>query len=166
MNLNLNNLGDRRNPGNPVQVAVTRCNYDANGNIVKITTPNGFAIHRKYDADDRLTEEKVTDKKIGIDRWVQYTYDEAGNVLKSTVLGADGECLETGFCYDLKDRLTHRTNPDGAVMRYLYNRNDKLSKVVSLYAYELEKDDGAGITYAYDSSDNRIRVTNALGETV
>ncbi len=150
----------------PVQTAVTRYSYDANGNLIKITTPKGFEIHRSYDADDRLTEERVTDKKSGIDRRVQYAYDEAGNVLKRTILGKDGECLETGFGYDLKDRLTRRTNPGGAVMRYLYDRNDKLSKAVSPYAYEQDSDNGAGTTYAYDSRGNRIRITNALGETV
>ena len=41
----------------PVQTAVTRYAYDANGNLTKITTPKGFEIHRSYDADDRLTEE-------------------------------------------------------------------------------------------------------------
>jgi len=150
----------------PVQTAVTGYSYDANGNLTKIITPKGFVIRRSYDADDRLTEERVTDRKSGIDRRVQYAYDEAGNVLKRTVLGTDGERLETGFCYDFKDRLTRRTNPGGAVLRYLYDRNDKLSKAVSPYAYEQESDDAAGTTYAYDSRGNRIRVTNALGETV
>ena len=150
----------------PVQAAVTKYSYDANGNLTKIITPKGFVIHRSYDADDRLTEERVTDRKSGIDRRVQFAYDAAGNVLKRTILGTDGECLETEFCYDLKDRLTRRTNPGGGVLRYLYDRNDKLSKAISPYAYEQESDDGAGATYAYDSRGNRIRVTNALGETV
>ena len=150
----------------PVQTAVTRYSHDANGNLTKIITPKGFVIHRSYDADDRLTEERVTDRKSGIDRRVQYAYDEAGNVLKRTVLGTDGERLETVFCYDLKDRLTRRTNPGGAVLRYFYDRNDKLSKAVSPYAYEQDSDNGAGTTYAYDSRGNRIRVANALGEIV
>lgn len=149
-----------------VNCAVTRYSYDANGNLTKITTPKGFVIRREYDADDRLTEERVTDRKSGIDRRVRYAYDEAGNVLKCTVLGTDGECLETGFRYDLKDRLTRRTNPSGAVLRYLYDRNDKMTKVISPYAYEPEIDDGAGTTFAYDSRGNRVRVINALGEMV
>ena len=150
----------------PVQAAVTGYSYDANGNLTKIITPKGFEIHRNYDADDRLTEERTIDKKNGIDRREQYAYDEAGNVLRRTVLGTDGERLETAFCYDLKDRLIRRAAPGGAVMRYRYDRNDKISKTVSPYAYEPESDDGAGTTYAYDSRGNRIRITNALGETV
>ena len=41
-----------------------------------------FIAHRSYDADDRLTEERILDRKNGIDRRVQYAYDAAGNVLE------------------------------------------------------------------------------------
>ena len=150
----------------PVQAAVTRYAYDANGNLTKITTPKGSEIHRSYDADDRLTEERVLDRKNGIDRRVQYAYDAAGNVLKQAILGADGECLESSTRYDLKDRATHRTNPAGGVTRYLYDRNDRLRKEISPYGYEPENDDGVGAAYTYDSRGNRIRTTNALGEVV
>ena len=140
--------------------------YDANGNLTKITTPKGSEIHRSYDADDRLTEERVLDRKNGIDRRVQYAYDAAGNVLKQAILGTDGECLESSTRYDLKDRATHRTNPAGGVTRYLYDRNDRLRKEIRPYGYEPESDDGAGVSYTYDSRGNRIRTTNALGEVV
>ena len=150
----------------PVQAAVTRYAYDANGNLTKITTPKGSEIRRSYDADDRLTEERVLDRKNGIDRRVQYAYDAAGNVLKQAILGTDGECLESSTRYDLKDRATHRTNPAGGVTRYLYDRNDRLRKEISPYGYEPESDDGAGVSYTYDSRGNRLRTTNALGEVV
>ena len=150
----------------PVQAAVTRYAYDANGNLTKITTPKGSEIHRSYDADDRLTGERVLDRKNGIDRRVQYAYDAAGNVLKQAILGTDGECLESSTRYDLKDRATHRTNPAGGVTRYLYDRNDRLRKEIRPYGYEPESDDGAGVSYTYDSRGNRLRTTNALGEVV
>ena len=150
----------------PVQAAVTRYAYDANGNLTKITTPKGSEIRRSYDADDRLTEERVLDRKNGIDRRVQYAYDASGNVLKQAILGTDGECLESSTRYDLKDRATHRTNPAGGVTRYLYDRNDRLRKEINPYGYEPESDDGAGVSYTYDSRGNRIRTTNALGEVV
>ena len=97
---------------------------------------------------------------------MQYAYDAAGNVLKRTLLGTDGECLESSTRYDLKDRATHRTNPAGGVTRYLYDRNDRLRKEISPYGYEPESDDGAGVSYTYDSRGNRLRTTNALGEVV
>ena len=97
---------------------------------------------------------------------MQYVYDAAGNVLKRTLLGTDGECLESSTRYDLKDRATHRTNPAGGVTRYLYDRNDRLRKEINPYGYEPESDDGAGVSYTYDSRGNRLRTTNALGEVV
>ena len=97
---------------------------------------------------------------------MQYAYDAAGNVLKQAILGTDGECLESSTRYDLKDRATHRTNPAGGVTRYLYDRNDRLRKEISSYGYEPESDDGAGVSYTYDSRSNRLRTTNALGEVV
>ena len=97
---------------------------------------------------------------------MQYAYDAAGNVLKQAILGTDGECLESSTRYDLKDRATHRTNPAGGITRYLYDRNDRLRKEISPYGYEPENDDGAGVSYTYDSRSNRIRTTNALGEVV
>ena len=97
---------------------------------------------------------------------MQYAYDVAGNVLKQAILGTDGECLESSTRYDLKDRATHRTNPAGGVTRYLYDRNDRLRKEINPYGYEPESDDGAGVSYTYDSRGNRLRTTNALGEVV
>lgn len=118
------------------------------------------------DISQPFFEERVLDRKNGIDRRVQYVYDAAGNVLKRTLLGADGECLESSTRYDLKDRATHRTNPAGGVTRYLYDRNDRLRKEINPYGYEPESDDGAGVSYTYDSRGNRLRTTNALGEVV
>ena len=118
------------------------------------------------DISQPFFEERVLDRKNGIDRRVQYAYDAAGNVLKQAILGADGECLESSTRYDLKDRATHRTNPAGGVTRYLYDRNDRLRKEISPYGYEPESDDGAGGSYTYDSRGNRLRTTNALGEVV
>ena len=118
------------------------------------------------DISQPFFEERVLDRKNGIDRRVRYAYDAAGNVLKQAILGADGECLESSTRYDLKDRATHRTNPAGGVTRYLYDRNDRLRKEISPYGYEPESDDGAGVSYTYDSRGNRLRTTNALGEVV
>ena len=119
-----------------VKSAATTYEYDANGNLVKLTTPKGFEISRRYDADGRLVEERAVDRKNGIDRRVQHAYDEAGNVLNRTISGADGERMESGFVYDLKDRLIRRINPSGATVRYLYDLNDRVSKEIGAYCAE------------------------------
>ena len=78
-----------------------------------------------------MTEERVIDKKNGIDRRVKYAYDEVGNILKRTILGTGGECLESSIRYDLKDRATHKANSAGAVIRYLYDHNDRLVRATA-----------------------------------
>ncbi len=154
------------------KLAVTRYGYDENGNQNWIRTPGGFEIRRSFDADDRLTEERVLDRKNGIDRRTCYTYDAAGNILSVSVYGAgpeeetQKENLKVTYQYDLKDRITHRTNPGGAVTRYLYDQNDRLLKEISPYSYNRESDSGAGTSYRYDSRGNLIRVTNGLDQVV
>ena len=149
-----------------INKAVTSYGYDMDGNLTSIRTPKGAEIRIKYDADGRVTEERVLDRKNGIDMTTSYTYDAAGKVLKQTVTGADGECLETGQRYDLKDRLTHAINQGGAVTRYLYDHNDRLIKEIHPYGYEKDADNGAGTSYTYDKNGSLIRVTNGLGELV
>jgi len=149
-----------------INKAVTSYGYDADGNLISIKTPKGAEIRRTYDADSRLTTERVLDKKNGIDLTASYAYDAAGKILKQTITGADGEILETGWRYDLKDRLTHAENQSGAVTRYIYDQNDQLIKEIHLYSYEKDADNGNGTSYAYDKNGNLIRVTNAFGELV
>ena len=147
-----------------VDRAVTSYGYDANGNLTSVKTPKGYEVYRKYDADDRITEERYLDKKNGIDSRICYTYDAAGNVLAQTVLGADGEQIKAVYCYDLNDRMTHRREPGGAVTRYVYDRNGRLTEEIGPYGYEPGTDRGRGTSYAYDSRGNVSRVTNALGQ--
>ena len=80
--------------------------------------------------------------KNKIDRRVCYVYDAAGNLLCEMVRGAEGECLETRYQYDLKDRLTHQVTQGGAVTRYLYNQNDQLIKEIRPHGYEAGTDEG------------------------
>ncbi len=154
------------------KLAVTRYGYDENGNQNWIRTPKGYEIRRIFDADDRLTEERILDRKNGIDRRTCYTYDAAGNTLSVSVYGAgpeeatQKENLKATYQYDLKDRITHRTNPGGAVTRYLYDQNDRLLKEISPYSYNRESGSGAGTSYRYDSRGNLIRVTNGLDQVV
>lgn len=149
-----------------ISKAVTSYGYDADGNLTNIKTPKGAEIRMEYDADSRIIEERVIDKKNGINMTTSYTYDAVGNVLNQTVTGADGERLETGWNYDLKDRLTHTINQSGAVTRYIYDQNDQLIKEIHPYGYEHEADNGKGTSYTYDKNGNLVRVTNGLGEMV
>ena len=149
-----------------INKAVTSYGYDADGNLTSIKMPKGAEIRRSYDADSRMVQERILDKKNGIDLTASYTYDATGKILKQTITGADGEILETGWRYDLKDRLTHTENQSGAITRYIYDQNDQLIKEIHPYGYEKDADNGNGTSYAYDKNGNLIRITNAFGELV
>lgn len=102
----------------------------------------------------------------------QWKEQGGGNILSVSVYGAgpeeetQKENLKITYQYDLKDRIMHRTNPGGAVTRYLYDQNDRLLKEISPYGYNRESDSGAGTSCRYDSRGNLIRVTKGLDQVV
>lgn len=149
-----------------INCAVTKYVYDENGNLTGIMTPGGNEVRRSYDRNGRLTEERIIDKKNGIDRRVCYAYDAAGNLLCETVRGAKGDCLETLYKYDLKDRLTHRITQGGAITHYLYDQNDQLIKEIRPHSYEARTDEKTGTAYSYDCRGNLVRIVNGLGQLV
>ena len=149
-----------------INQAVTSYGYDANGNLTSIKTPKGAEIRIQYNANDNVIKERILDKKNGIDMTTSYTYDAAGNILKQTITGADGEHLENSWNYDLKDRLTHEKTPSGAITRYIYDQNDQLIKEIQPYGYHPETDSGRGTIYTYDKNGNLVLITNGLGEVV
>ena len=77
--------------------AVTRYQYDGNGNRIGIVTPEGYRIFRSYDACDRLVSERVTDDKTGIDRMTTVTYDYAGNITRIVRSGKGLGGMGTGI---------------------------------------------------------------------
>lgn len=107
--------------------AITRYGYDENGNRTEIITPEGYQIHRTYDACDRIISERVLDKPNGIDRTTQVSYDLAGNITKITRGGKGQEAWEIAYDYDLKDRITHVKDCLGPVFQYTYDKDDRLS---------------------------------------
>ena len=146
--------------------AVTKYNYDANGNLTAILTPKGYQIERSYDACDRLVSEHVVDKENGIDRTTYYTYDAANNVIKVEEQSEGVAPNKRAYDYDLKDRLTHIKENESVVQRYFYNKNDQLIKEVDARNYQVQLDNGAGTTYSYDARGNRVQTVNALGQIV
>lgn len=91
-------------------------------------TPEGYHIFREYDSRDRLSSERVLDKRNGIDRTVSVSYDSAGNVIKVVRQGKGQEAWALSFGYDLKDRITHVEDCLGPVFGYVYDRNDWLKE--------------------------------------
>lgn len=118
--------------------------YDADGNVVQITTPQGRSLQFAYNARGLLTR---TSNFLGTT--TIYTYDAMGNPATVT----QGEAPEqrgtaftytpegslasitdplgrvATFTYDAMGRVTSQTLPGERVMRYTYDANGRLASV-------------------------------------
>lgn len=141
--------------------AITTYKHDQNGNIIQICTPEGHQIYRQYDLRDRLLCERTVDEKNGIDRSVSVTYDRAGNILALCRKGADTESHEITYDYDLKNRLIHAKDVQGAVFEYAYDKNDRLIEEQRPSA----EAQSSCYYYQYDMRGNLVERKNPRGET-
>ncbi len=163
------NLGAEPNRDVPKRFLRTTYTYDRNGNITKISTPNGGSITREYDINDRLIKETVSDNKAGINKVTAYNYDRSGNVVKKTVGTADrtdNTCTDsytTTYKYDLNNRLICETDNEGSTTRYFYNLNGELIRSVDADNYNPQIDDGKSYTYHYNEMGQLSKVYSPRG---
>ncbi|MGY6274216.1 RHS repeat-associated core domain-containing protein [Methylomonas sp. MgM2] len=126
--------------------AVTRYGYDANGNRLALTEPNGNATSYVYDGLNRLVQETnaAGDQTLT-------TYDGVDNVITVTAPNFN----VTTHTYDALDRLIQVNDSVGRVANYGYDpEGNRLS----------ERDgNGNGTDNVYDSIYRLIQVTDALG---
>lgn len=121
--------------------------YDANGNVTRITDAVGNVTSMTYDALDRVSK----------------STDAAGHV--------------TSFQYDVGDRLVKVTDPRNNATSYTYDGFGQLWQQVSpdtgttTFAYDpyglplgMTRSDGVATTYAYDTLNRRISAS-AGGQT-
>jgi RHS repeat-associated protein len=139
--------------------------YDANGNVGRITDPNGVVTIRTYDERNRI--KTITNQATGV--VTQYLYDSHGNL--QTVILPEGSRIDS--TYDLANRLLEtRDNfgnkiiyqydqegnrireetkdPQGILKKYLdftYDANGRLKGIIN--------PDGTYTEYTYDSLGNR-----------
>ena len=142
--------------------AVSRYDYDKNGNVIKIQTPTGGQVLREYDAVDRLIAETHIDKTAGIHNRTEFAYDKAGNLVEIT----DNQGRRTRVEYDLLNREIRRIEKDGGVTRSFYDGNGNLSKVVRPNQYDPQTDDGAGYQYTYDHKGRVLTVVGPNGHVL
>ena len=165
----------------------TRYEYDAFGNKVKETAPDGSSCSLQYDAHNNLIQ--LTDQRGSVTRYeydehnrlvrqinpdggeIAYTYNEAGQVLSVT----DPLGHVTAYAYDGVD-LIRSTDPNGNVTAYAYDEQHRLVSTTDAlgnttsFTYD-ERDnltsvtfaDGTGFAYEYDKVGNLISQTDALG---
>ena len=132
--------------------AVTNYEYDKNGNITKITTPNGYEISRVYDEIDRVIEEFQSDVRNGIYRSKVYEYDKADNIISlSEYSGKDAELINNKYIsendYNLKVIDRH----------YKKKENDKKFAEIN-FEFDSKKK-----SYKYDEQDRLTHFINASG---
>lgn len=144
------------------KTAITRYNYDENGNMTRIQTPEGYVIFREYDSCDRLSSERTLDKQNGIDRTTYVSYDYAGNITMIARQGKESEGWELNCKYDLKNRITHVKDCLGPIFHYKYDLNDRLEKEI-LPQGEQDTERENSFHYSYDLYGNILLKTNGAG---
>ncbi len=162
-NVSSDNSLHENNKAKGKKAAKTLYEYDKNGNIIKLTTPEGYENTVKYDAADRLVEIVKRDPKDEeSERKTVYEYDAAGNIIKETDCNGNSISYE----YDAMNRQTKIIDKEGNVTRLYYDESGNIIKHVTPENYDTEKDDGKGTSYNYDSMNRLVEVTNALGVIV
>lgn len=127
-----NNRGQLHTIFRSPQSVITYSNYDAYGNVGRITDPNGNHTDFTYDARGRIeTITQVEAGPGGADIVTEYFYDGAGNI--DYIRLPKGNIVDYG--YDAANRLTSITRRLGP---------DASSEAID------------SITYEYDDSGNRL----------
>jgi YD repeat-containing protein len=186
---------------------VTAYAYDAAGNVTQVTDPKSNvttytvndlnqvltvvepgSVTKKYhyDGNDRLTKtEAENDTDVG-NGWfvVDREYDQVDNLTKVIEDETASTRLTTSYAYDVNDRLTKTTSPEGNETTREYDQRDLVTKVtrkaasaaddaVTQYAFDANGNRttvtdprGKATTYAYDGYDRATKVTQPLGNYV
>lgn len=153
---------DLPNSDRNTEEAETLYEYDANGNIIKVVTPEGYESTMTYDAANRLVEIKKAVNHGRNYRVTTYEYDKAGNIVKETDVNGNSIKYE----YDTMNRQTKIIDKEGGVTRLYYDASGNIIKQITPENYDRSKDDGKGTTYSYDTMNRLVKVTNALGVIV
>src|SRR6185369_9361182 len=113
-----------------------------------------------------------------------YTYDRLGRRLTETTklaaTIATGSPQTIAYGYDAVGRRTQITYPDGSMLRYTYDGQNRLATVategtppLATYAYDLDgmvtsvtRENGVRSSYAYDLLGRLLNVSHARGATV
>lgn len=146
----------------------TRYAYDAVGNRLSITNPNGNTVTFTSDELGQLVAE--TD---ALGNTTRYGYDAVGRQIERQ--NPDGTIIASE--YDRNGLLLRETHSDGTVEERVFDGNRNLLELrdstgVTRYAYDernrplSEETDHGRISYTYDGANNRTSITYADGQTV
>ncbi len=163
----------------------TRWTYDAVGRELSRTLPEGqtetfsygqetclnspnqqcdVTAHTDFNGATHHTHLNVNSQVIRVDyadgSTEQYQYDASGHRTAATLVDSNNNARQWQYQYDIANRLTQETQPNGAVLTYQYDLNgNKTSTRVSKAGKASET------VYGYDALNRLKTVTDTQGDT-
>lgn len=130
--------------------------YDGKGNVISATNGAGTTAEFTYDSDGNCLSKTLTYTSEGVSKTVteNYTYDEAGNLIK--IIDSDGNITTTE--YNSMGKVAVATDEKGRQTSYDYDDLGNLVKIT--YA------DGTSESFTYDREGNNLTATDRLGRIV
>ncbi|HXM51509.1 MAG TPA: Ig-like domain-containing protein [Pyrinomonadaceae bacterium] len=116
--------------------------YDAVGNSIQRTDYNNMSTNYTYDALNRLVKITYPDASV-----VSYSYDKLSHMTAATNLNGT-----VSFVYDNLGRATSTTDVWGQVLNYIYDANDRRTK--------LSFGATTNATYTYDAVNRLTKITD------
>jgi len=145
----------------------TKYEYDVEGNILKETDPEGYVITYEYDDMKATSTPSSQPYRINYPTWSRQLYCDANGQIIKTVdspktesgeVPPAGQCAYAEFTYDSAGLLSTRKDSRGLVTTYAYDALNRIISEVSLVNGEPRT-----VSYAYDSRDNLVSLTDAVG---
>jgi len=142
-------------------MAQTIYEYDKNGDVTKIVSPEGYQTLMRYDGSDRIVQ-LTKCCKTGIERTTTFEYDKAGNLVKE--VDCNGNAIN--YDYDSMNRRIRIKDKEDGITRLFYDKSGNIIKHITPQNYIPEKDNGKGTIFLYDNMNRLVEVWNALGNAV
>lgn len=142
--------------------------YDADGNLIGATLPNGGQTAYSYDKSGNLTNQTNL-----LSQDVKFTYDANFNQLTGFT---DPKGNKVGYSYDANSNLTKITYADDSNQQFSVDAAGNITSYVNrrgnTIQYTYDKDgqltqkkfaDNSSVAYGYDTKGNLTSVTDATG---
>ena len=152
------------------KLLTTTMTYDAKGNMLSSTDPQGAVTSYTYHEKWNLPLTMTTQKDASTTLTTTYTYDNYGNLVTTT----DSMGKVTSNTYGTYGLLTRTTGWNDSEVRYVYDARGRLTEqwnkvgvsgdaIQNAIAYEGGLYDKQ--TYTYDGRNNLASTTDVLGNT-